>query len=128
PAAPGEAVPPGYVPPDPGQTVRDWVTAQCDPEQDEEKAFYMGSVIPAFMAAGAHASTEHNTGKLTEKAVLAMGERLFYNPPPAPGNPAQDHEVIMEWLAFLRDSAAAIEGLYCQARRAGAAVAVGLSR
>jgi hypothetical protein len=39
PAGPGDATPPGYQPPDPKQTVRDWLAGQIDPDQEGEKEY-----------------------------------------------------------------------------------------
>jgi len=41
-------VPIGYLRPDPNQTVEDWVCSQTDPEQEEEKNFYVFDVLREF--------------------------------------------------------------------------------
>lgn len=109
PAAPDEPTPPGYAPPTPSQTVRHWVAQQLDSDQEMEKNFYMMQVVSAYMQRRLHAPTDDSPdGRLPEGAALALG-RLFYAPPPAPADPADDHSVIMHWLASLAEQAPALE-------------------
>jgi Fe-S-cluster containining protein len=107
PASPGEATPLGYRPPDPKQTVGDWLASQIDPDQECEKESYMHHVLPAFMAERLHAPTDDSAGGLLPEAVvLALLGRLLYSPPSPPADPAQDHQVIMAWLKELQTRAA----------------------
>jgi|GEM_PF-3586455 len=108
-ANPGDAVPPGYQPPDSQQTIQAWLAQQIDPAQEEEKNFYLQTVIPAFMQAHLHASTDDcPEGILTEPLALALGQ-IFYSPPPPPLNSAEDHSIIMAWLGGLRDQVAILK-------------------
>lgn len=101
-AGAGEAVPPSYQPPDPQQTVRDWLVQQINPDQEQEKNFYLQAVVPVFMQAHLHAPTaDCPQGLLSEPLALALGQ-IFYSPPPPPADPAEDHATIMAWLEGLR--------------------------
>ncbi len=96
-------MPPDYTPPN-HQTVRAWLAKQIDLDQEAEKNFYIGEVLPAFMRAQLHAPTENSPhGLLTEGMALKLGHLLFYNPPPRPFETRQDHAVIMEWLTSMLD-------------------------
>lgn len=102
-AAPDDQVPPDYTPPN-HQTVRAWLAKQIDLDQEAEKNFYIGEVLPAFMRAQLHAPTENSPdGLLTEGMALKLGHLLFYNPPPRPFETRQDHAVIMVWLKSMLD-------------------------
>ena len=99
----GQAVPDGYCPPDPKQTIEDWVRSQTDPEQEEEKNFYMLDVLRAFLEARIHAPTENSPdGILTEQQAIDLGQMFIYNVLKAPDDPADDHKVIMAWLRLLK--------------------------
>jgi Fe-S-cluster containining protein len=99
----GQAVPIGYLRPDPNQTVEDWVCSQTDPEQEEEKNFYVFDVLREFLDAHIHAPMgESRDGILNERQALELGRMFIYNIPAAPKNPADDHKFIMAWLRLLK--------------------------
>lgn len=102
-AAPaGEPLPPGYRPPDPLQTVGDWVATQLDPQQEVERSSYLTEVIPALRAAGLHAPTADSPdGRLDDEAALNLGYDRLFNPPAPPDDPREDHAVLMEWMETL---------------------------
>jgi hypothetical protein len=93
----------GYLRPDPNQTVEDWVCSQTDPEQEEEKNFYVFDVLREFLDAHIHAPMgESRDGILNERQALELGRMFIYNIPAAPKNPADDHKFIMAWLRLLK--------------------------
>lgn len=95
-------VPPGYAPPDPKQSVRQFVSAQTDADLDSEKQFYLHDIIPAFMQAGLHAPTDQSpAGLLSEQFVTRTLGLPFYSPPPTPATPDLDHEAVLERLRLL---------------------------
>jgi Fe-S-cluster containining protein len=110
PAQAGEDVPPGYTPPN-GTLLREWLSQQFNAEQDRLKAFYLQEVIPAYLAAEVHAPVCGGEGHGTEQGIVCpdvmafLGITLFYAPPPAPEEPAQDYPVLRKWLEYLRDFA-----------------------
>jgi Fe-S-cluster containining protein len=106
----GEAVPPGYVPPDPTKTIQDWVALQLDPEQEQERNVYLHEVVTAWMNAHLHAPTDDcPDGVLPEPLAMTIGASVLYAPPSPPRDPANDHRTIMEWLGFLQGSVPALE-------------------
>ncbi len=98
----GAHTPRGYQPPSYKQTVRDWVTTQAHHELDAEKDFFLFQVMIAFAEAQVRATTEGGQGLLTDDEVITLGRTMFFALPPAPPDPAQDHQAIMDWLALLR--------------------------
>lgn len=110
-AAPsGEAAPPGYAPPDPTQTIQDWIAGQLDPEQERERNFYLREVVTAWMNAHLHAPTDDCPGGLlSESLAMTIGASVLYAAPSPPLDPANDHRTIMEWLGFLQGSVPALE-------------------
>ncbi len=118
PAKPGDAVPPGYTPPNDSQTVRAFLEGQIDTQQEEEKRFYLTQVIPAFMKAKLYAPTDDNEdGMLTERDAVTIIGAVLYSPPSAPRDSASDHALIMEWLNRMRDMPPTIVGVLQKARR-----------
>jgi Fe-S-cluster containining protein len=104
PPTPGEPLPEDYQPASPGQTRESWARKHANPEQDAEKRLYV-EVIQAYMERGLHAPTRDSpTGLLSIESSLFLGQSLFYNLPPAPADPAQDHQTITGWLHFLREA------------------------
>ncbi len=102
PPLPGEPLPEGYQAPPPGQTAESWAHKRINPEQDAEKRLYV-EVIQAYMERGLHAPTRDSpNGLLSIQSALTLGERFFYNLPPAPDDPPLDHERIMGWLFSLK--------------------------
>lgn len=94
-----EPLPPGNVY-RPDWTTEEWVSAQFPADVEDEKNFYVHNVVSRLMDAGLCVPIERGNprGRLDEReAVLVLGTML-YSPPPAPGDPARDHEAIMRWL------------------------------
>ena len=94
-----DALPPDYAPPDPMQTVADWINAQIDQGQMDECQHYVNSVTAAYLEANCHATTDDNPGgSLNDDQVIRLGAEYFYRPIPAPADPAEDHATLMAWL------------------------------
>jgi Fe-S-cluster containining protein len=106
---PDDIVAPGYKLPGSGQTVRDYVGAQRNIEQDIERDYYYYDVVPAYLDANRHATTpDAPDGTLTDDEVMEMG-KLFYVPPAPPADPADDHTAIMQWLDELKGQASSMQ-------------------
>ncbi len=107
---PGEALYPGYAPFEPGLTVEPWLDGQFGSDLLDEYIYYHFGVANEKITRGEHLPTAQNpAGKLTAAGYDELAQ-LLYNVPPVPPDPAQDHNVIMQWLShFLElpsDSAA----------------------
>lgn len=105
-AGPGEIVLDGYLPPNAGQTVQDWVDLNLPKENRTETALAF-EIFKRFMDEGFHAPTEAQPGgKLNTEFVMSALLRLFYVPPAPPKDSSLDHALIMGRLEVLRDEGA----------------------
>ena len=99
----------GYLPPSEKQTVQNWLEQQMDSILHEEMLFYFFEVITYYHHRGWHLPTyEHpHQAKLDEASYNELAG-VFYEIPPLPENPADDHTVIMQHLKHFRDDAETI--------------------
>lgn len=83
------------------QTAIGWLTAQLDPEIEEERDFYMREVVPAMLDAHLHAPTEANPEGIFPPIVVGpiLGA-LMYTPQEWPDDPSGDHAAVMKHLRW----------------------------
>ncbi len=100
-AAAGEPVCGGYAPAPADQTVASWIAEQIPAWVEEEQGAYL-QVLNALMAVELHAPTDDaRSGWLSENLALNLIGPLLYVEPPAPADPAADHDTVMARLADL---------------------------
>jgi Fe-S-cluster containining protein len=101
---PGQHVYPGYTVPDTAQTAQTWVDGQISQEFKEEILYNFFDVVSYYYFHGWYLpSEERPDGKLDETTFDRLAHILFEIPPP-PADRAEDHQVIMQRLLFLREN------------------------
>lgn len=95
PLTPGEIVGAKYSPPG-DETVSEWVEAQRPAEMTEEVTAFHKKVYGPFMTAGLHANKDGLMNTTVGEDTLT---KLFYSTTHTPpDNPADEHQVIMDWI------------------------------